>query len=71
MLGVMGHGIAQVAPRSGYDVIMIDVSDEVLKKAMELIESGPFGLKRLVEKGKISEEEVKAVLGRIKTSTSP
>jgi len=67
--GVMGHGIAQVAARH-YDVVMVDVSDEVLKKAMELIESGPFGLKRLVEKGKMSEDEAKAVMDRIKTSTS-
>ncbi|WP_290623530.1 MULTISPECIES: 3-hydroxyacyl-CoA dehydrogenase NAD-binding domain-containing protein [unclassified Archaeoglobus] len=68
--GVMGHGIAQVAARSGYDVVMVDVSEEVLRKAMELIESGPFGLKRLVEKGKMSEEEAKQCLDRIKTSTS-
>ncbi len=68
--GVMGHGIAQVAARSGYDVVMVDISEDVLKKAMEMIESGPFGLKRLVEKGKMSEDEAKAVLGRIKTSTS-
>jgi len=68
--GVMGHGIAQVAARSGFDVVMVDVSDEILRKAMELIESGPFGLKRLVEKGKMSEEEAKSVLARIKTSTS-
>jgi len=68
--GVMGHGIAQVAARTGYGVVMVDVSEEVLKKAMELIESGPFGLKRLVEKGKMSEDEAKAVMSRIKTSTS-
>lgn len=68
--GVMGHGIAQVAARTGYDVVMVDISEDVLKKAMEMIESGPFGLKRLVEKGKMSEDEAKAVLSRIKTSTS-
>jgi len=68
--GVMGHGIAQVAARTGYGVVMVDVSEEVLKKAMELIESGPFGLRRLVEKGKMSEDEAKAVMSRIKTSTS-
>ena len=68
--GVMGHGIAQVAARSGYEVVMVDISDEVLKKAIEMIESGPFGLKKLVEKGKMSEDEAKAVLERIKTSTS-
>ncbi len=68
--GVMGHGIAQVAARSGYEVIMVDISEDILKKALELIESGPFGLKRLVEKGKMSEEEAKKCMERIKTSTS-
>ena len=68
--GVMGHGIAQVAARTGFEVVMVDVSEDVLKKAMELIESGPFGLKRLVEKGKMSEDDAKAVMARIKTSTS-
>lgn len=67
--GVMGHGIAQVCARYGYDVIMIDVSDEILKKALELIRSGPFGLMRLVEKGKITREEVDEIISRIKTST--
>ncbi|WP_202318931.1 3-hydroxyacyl-CoA dehydrogenase NAD-binding domain-containing protein [Archaeoglobus neptunius] len=68
--GVMGHGIAQVAAKAGYEVVLVDISEEVLKKALELIESGPFGLKRLVEKGKMSEEDAKACMARIKTSTS-
>ncbi len=67
--GVMGHGIAQVAARF-YNVVLVDVSEDVLKKALELIEKGPFGLMKLVEKGKMSEEEVKEILGRIETSTS-
>ena len=67
--GVMGHGIAQVCARHGYEVIMIDISDEILQKALELIKSGPFGLMRLVEKGKITEEDVDKIMSRIKTST--
>ncbi|MCS7121215.1 MAG: 3-hydroxyacyl-CoA dehydrogenase NAD-binding domain-containing protein [Archaeoglobaceae archaeon] len=68
--GVMGHGIVQVVARSGYEVLLVDISEEILKKALELIESGPFGLRRLVEKGKMSEEELKACMSRIKISTS-
>ncbi|WP_456468567.1 3-hydroxyacyl-CoA dehydrogenase NAD-binding domain-containing protein [Archaeoglobus sp.] len=68
--GVMGHGIAQVAARTGYDVILVDISEDVLKKALEMIESGPFGLKRLVEKGKMTEEEARECMSRIKVSTS-
>jgi len=67
--GVMGHGIAQVAARSGYEVMLVDIKEEILTKALELIEKGPFGLRRLVEKGKISEDDMKEIIARIKTST--
>ncbi|MEM3698713.1 MAG: 3-hydroxyacyl-CoA dehydrogenase NAD-binding domain-containing protein, partial [Archaeoglobaceae archaeon] len=53
--GVMGHGIAQVAARSGYEVLMVDISEEILRKALENIRSGPYGLQRLVEKGKMTK----------------
>ncbi len=68
--GVMGHGIAQVAARTGYEVVLVDISEDILKKALELIKSGPFGLKRLVEKGRMTEEEMEKCMERIKTSTS-
>ncbi len=68
--GVMGHGIAQVAARSGYEVILVDINEEVLKKALENIKSGPYGLQRLVEKGKMTKEEMERCMERIKTSTS-
>jgi len=68
--GTMGHGIAQVCARSGYEVVLVDVKDEILKKALSLIRSGPFGLEKLVQKGKMSEDELEATMGRIKPSTS-
>lgn len=68
--GVMGHGIAQVSARTGLNTILVDVSEEILERAIELIKSGPFGLNRLVEKGKMSEKERDECLKRIKTSTS-
>jgi 3-hydroxybutyryl-CoA dehydrogenase len=68
--GVMGSGIAQVFARSGYDVVLVDVSEDILRRALQSIESGPYGLIRLVEKGKMSEEEMKKYMQRIKTSTS-
>jgi 3-hydroxybutyryl-CoA dehydrogenase len=68
--GVMGSGIAQVFARSGYDVVLVDISEDILRKALQNIESGPYGLIRLVEKGKMSEEEMKKCMQRIKTSTS-
>ncbi len=68
--GVMGNGIAQVFARNGYDVILVDVSEKILEKALENIKNGPYGLKKLVEKGKMSEEEMENCMRRIKTSTS-
>ncbi len=67
--GVMGHGIALSLARAGYPVVMTDIKDEFLKKAMESISSGRFGLQRQVDKGSISAEEMNTILSRITVST--
>jgi 3-hydroxyacyl-CoA dehydrogenase len=54
--GLMGHGIAQVAAMSGQEVSLIDISNEVLAKAMEKIGNS---LNRLSEKGRIKESPEK------------
>jgi 3-hydroxybutyryl-CoA dehydrogenase len=64
--GQMGNGIAQVAAASGLDVLMSDISDEFTARGLENIEKN---LSRSVGKGKISEEEKGAILGRISTTT--
>jgi 3-hydroxybutyryl-CoA dehydrogenase len=63
--GQMGAGIAQVAAMSGLNVIMNDIKSEFVDKGLATIAKI---LARGVEKGKMSEEEKKAVLGRIKAS---
>jgi 3-hydroxybutyryl-CoA dehydrogenase len=63
--GQMGAGIAQVAAMSGLNVIMNDIKTEFVDKGQTNIAKI---LSRGVEKGKMSEDEKKAVLGRIKTS---
>jgi len=63
--GQMGAGIAQVAAMSGLNVIMNDIKSEFVDKGLANIAKI---LARGVEKGKMSEEEKKAVLGRIKAS---
>ena len=63
--GQMGAGIAQVAAMSGLNVIMNDIKSEFVDKGLATIAKI---LARSVEKGKMSEEEKKAVLGRIKAS---
>jgi len=63
--GQMGAGISQVAAMSGLNVIMNDIKTELVDKGLASIDKI---LSRGVEKGKMSEEEKKAVLGRIKAS---
>lgn len=64
--GQMGSGIAQVAAMSGLDVVMNDVEDDFVQRGMTTIDRF---LSKGVEKGKLSQEDKDATLGRIKTST--
>ncbi len=66
--GLMGSGIAEVCARSGYDVIVEDLSDEILKKGLDRIEQS---LSKAVSKGKLSQEEKESALSKIKSSTEP
>jgi len=68
--GVMGTGIAQVFAQAGFNVIARDVSEAVLKRGLEVIKEGPFGLQKAVEKGRLKREEAEAALARIKVTTS-
>ena len=61
--GTMGNGIAHTAAASGFDVFLIDVSEEVLQRAMTTISGN---LQRGVDKGKMSSGEKETILGRIK-----
>ena len=65
--GQMGSGIAQVAAMSGLDVIMNDIKTEFVEKGFDGISKI---LSRGVDKGKMSEDDKSAILGRIKTSVS-
>jgi len=68
--GTMGTGIAQVFAQSGFEVVAVDISEEVLRRGLETIVSGPFGLKKLVERGRITEEQMREILSRIRTTTN-
>lgn len=65
--GTMGNGIAHVFAQHDYQVQLIDVSEENLKKGMETIERN---LRRMVSKGTIESGRVEATLGNIQTHTS-
>jgi len=62
--GVMGHGIAQVSAMSGYNVVLRDIEQSFLDKAMEKIR---WSLEKLVTKEKITKAESDDILSRIKT----
>ena len=64
--GTMGNGIAQTCAVRGYDVIMQDVSDEVVQKGLGSIQNS---LGRLLGKEKISQADHDEALGRIQTAT--
>lgn len=62
--GVMGHGIAQVLAMSGYKVNLVDVSYDVLNKALEKIR---WSLNKLAEKGMVSRGDIESTMNRITT----
>ncbi|MBS1681803.1 MAG: 3-hydroxybutyryl-CoA dehydrogenase [Bacteroidetes bacterium] len=65
--GTMGNGIAHVFAQYGYQVSLIDISEDALKKAMATIEKN---LNRQVEKGSITAVVKQQALAHITTSTS-
>ncbi len=64
--GTMGNGIAHVFAQNGFEAILIDVSEEILKKARATIDKN---LSRQVKKGAIDEGAKQAALERLVTST--
>lgn len=65
--GTMGNGIAHVFAQYGYKVILCDISDKALEKALATIDKN---LGRMVEKGKITLEIHQQALANITTQTS-
>ena len=65
-IGSMGSGIAQVAAQAGYDVVVRDLDDGLLKKGLGSIDKF---LSKSVEKGKMTADDKTATLARIKVTT--
>jgi len=65
--GAMGAGIAQVAAQAGHPVILVDIQEEQLSKAMDNLKKG---LNKLVEKGKFTQEQSQQIVESIQVSTS-
>src|SRR5438874_8337466 len=64
--GTMGNGIAHVFARSGFEVLLCDVQQGFLDRALETIGKN---LEREVAKNKISGADRQAALRRIRSTT--
>jgi 3-hydroxybutyryl-CoA dehydrogenase len=65
--GTMGNGIAQVFAQGGHPVVLRDVDQKALDRAMGQVDKS---LGKLAEKGKLTSEERSAALGRIRATTA-
>jgi 3-hydroxybutyryl-CoA dehydrogenase len=64
--GTMGAGIAQVAAQSGLNVLMYDIEETALERAINSI---THFITRAAEKGQISKDEAAKATGRLRTTT--
>ena len=65
--GLMGSGIAQVCAEAGYDVVVREINEELLRKGLGKIDAF---LQKGVEKGKVTADRKAEVMGRLKGTTS-
>ncbi len=64
--GTMGNGIAHVFAQYGYNVVLVDIKEEYLERALKTISKN---MDRQIKKGTLTEEEKKAALSRILPTT--
>jgi len=64
--GQMGAGIAQVSAQAGYETLIYDVSDEIVKNAENKIKKG---LEKQVTKGKLEEDKSREIMKRLIPTT--
>ena len=68
--GVMGSGIAQALAVGGARVTVRDLNEHLIEKSRSTIVDGRYGLKRGVERGKTTQGDSDAALGRLTWTTS-
>ncbi|MBM4411224.1 MAG: 3-hydroxyacyl-CoA dehydrogenase family protein [Chloroflexi bacterium] len=69
--GVMGGGIAQIMAVAGYDVIVRDLTSELVEVTRDAVFEGRWGMKRAVERGKLSFDQCAEAIGRISFTLAP
>jgi len=65
--GQMGHGIALVSAKAGFEVVLRDITKEYVEKGISKIDRF---LSKSIEKGKMEEDEKKKILSKIKGTTN-
>src|SRR3990170_6253515 len=63
--GLMGHGIAQLASVAGFNVVVRDISQDLVEKAKQNIEKN---IRRSVERSRMTEEAAKSALSRVRAT---
>jgi len=66
-LGTMGAGIAEVLARGGYSVVGVEVSDDAMRRGQGHLDTSTG---KAVKRGKLSEDERRAILDRVVLGTS-
>ena len=66
--GMMGAQIAELLARTGYEVVLVDISDELVGKGLQSIDNRLE--KFFVAKGKLTAEQKQEIIGRIKGNSS-
>src|SRR5213079_1669564 len=66
-LGTMGAGITEVFARNGYTVVGVEVDDDAVARGRQHLEHSTA---RAVSRGKLSEEDAKALHDRVTFATS-
>lgn len=64
--GQMGHGIALVSAKAGFEVILNDINEDFVEKGIANIKKF---LDKSVKKGKMEESEKESIMGRIQGTT--
>ena len=67
--GVMGSGIAQVLAVAGHEVVCTDLAEGLLDTAREAVETGRFGVRSAVERGKLTTDQADQALQRLTFTT--
>jgi 3-hydroxyacyl-CoA dehydrogenase len=67
--GVMGGGIAQTFVAAGYPTIVRELNDNLIEKTRASMIDGRFGLKGSVDRGKMTQAEFDAAVGRLSFTT--